>query len=519
MKRLPASTDELRGLRAARWLRESTTGQTDRFGPDAQREQQDRAIERYELVDTGIAWEVAHSGRTAWQGPEFAAMLASAGTSWDVLVVGYVSRFLRNVKQALIARDDLHAAGAVIVFVDERLLSSDEDRWDEFVRESHEAESYSRKLGKRIREGYAAKRRRLSDPGGNAPYGFRRGGPDRTLEVDPETIGQVQRTFALSAAGATDREVCLQVGLPLPTVRGILRNPIYAGRLADGTPTRFPAPVDAELIRQATEERDRRRRNRGRRPVRTPYALSMLACAACGRRLVGDNGRYRHLDLCPEFSAAVSHGRRRRPGQHRVPLGASYPAPVYEAAVAAVLDRVSVGADVAVDVIASLGASDQEPDRLALARLDRERTAAATRFVRDRDQVRLASTMARLDAEEAAARQAPPRPRLAPADAAAYLRNLRLTWEQAPSSRRRLAESMFERIEVLGLRRIRIVPTREAIDVGLAAAFAAPAGGWSEPGRSRATSNRLLVELVPGIRTRIEVAYDRPGLRVVRRAG
>src|SRR6185369_6432581 len=63
-RRLPRSLEDLRGLRSARWTRESTAGQVDNFGPDAQREQQDRAISRYGLTDTGISWSVAHSGRT-----------------------------------------------------------------------------------------------------------------------------------------------------------------------------------------------------------------------------------------------------------------------------------------------------------------------------------------------------------------------------------------------------------------------------------------------------------------------
>ena len=55
MKRtLPRELDDLGGMRAARWFRESTAGQWDNFGPDAQREQQDRAIERYALIDAGL---------------------------------------------------------------------------------------------------------------------------------------------------------------------------------------------------------------------------------------------------------------------------------------------------------------------------------------------------------------------------------------------------------------------------------------------------------------------------------
>ena len=61
---LPRSLEDLRGRRAARWIRESTAGQADNFGPDAQLEQQTRAIERWGLLDTGGAWQVAHSGRT-----------------------------------------------------------------------------------------------------------------------------------------------------------------------------------------------------------------------------------------------------------------------------------------------------------------------------------------------------------------------------------------------------------------------------------------------------------------------
>jgi hypothetical protein len=65
---LATSLDGVRGVRAARWFRESTSGQWDNFGPEAQREQQDEAIERYGLTDGGLEWSVSASGwKTAWQ--------------------------------------------------------------------------------------------------------------------------------------------------------------------------------------------------------------------------------------------------------------------------------------------------------------------------------------------------------------------------------------------------------------------------------------------------------------------
>ena len=84
--RLPKALDDLTGLRAARWVRESTRGQYDTFGPEAQREQQDRAIERYGLIETGLSWTVAHSGRTVGDTAQFHDMLSCAGTGYDVLV-------------------------------------------------------------------------------------------------------------------------------------------------------------------------------------------------------------------------------------------------------------------------------------------------------------------------------------------------------------------------------------------------------------------------------------------------
>src|SRR3990170_3578559 len=114
VRALPRSLEDLRGRRAARWIRESTAGQADNFGPDAR--------------------------------------------------------------------------AAVILFADERVLSSDEDEWERWAREAVEAEAYSRRLAKRIREGYAAKRRRLGVPGGNkAPLGTIRDGRTITSSTRPRS--------------------------------------------------------------------------------------------------------------------------------------------------------------------------------------------------------------------------------------------------------------------------------------------------------------------------------------------
>jgi len=114
--RLPGSLDELQRRRAAHWGRESTGRQAERHGPAAQREQRVQAIGAYGMVDTGIEWQVAHSGRTIGTTRQFADMLGRAGRDYDVLVVGYISRFTRNLRTAVNARDQLHEAGAALLF-------------------------------------------------------------------------------------------------------------------------------------------------------------------------------------------------------------------------------------------------------------------------------------------------------------------------------------------------------------------------------------------------------------------
>jgi DNA invertase Pin-like site-specific DNA recombinase len=279
MKSLPRKIDAIRGLRAASWIRESTAGQYDNSGPDAQREQVARAIERHGLVDTGIQWTVAHSGWRIAAHPARSEMLSRAGVAFDVLVVGYASRFARSLEAHVDARRAFHAAGAAILFADERILSSDEDAWDAWAREVVEAESYSRRLSRRVREDYEMKRRRLGTPGGNRPpFGFRRDGRPPVLVVDQERMALVRRAYELSASGIRDREVAVRVGLKLMHIREVLTNPVYRGRLHRGEPANTGPAIDPALWDAVQLVRSRFGRRFPGHPThpRRSYALGKL---------------------------------------------------------------------------------------------------------------------------------------------------------------------------------------------------------------------------------------------------
>lgn len=471
---LPRTLEDLRGRRAARWIRESTAGQVDNFGPDAQAEQQSRAIERWGLVDTGDAWQVAHSGRTIAATGQWAEMLAGAGCDWEVLVVGYVSRFARDLRTAVNARHDLHARGAVILFADERVLSSDEDEWERWAREAVEAEAYSRRLGKRIREGYAAKRRRLGVPGGSkAPLGTVRRG--RTIEIDEESMAVVHRAYELAATGRTDREVGAVMGLALKHVAEILTNPFYIGRLWSGEPSALGALIDERTWDQVQAMRARySRRHRGSVNRRQYGLAGLLACAACGRRLIGHVGRYRHQDACQEFKAAAPRRHRRNAKtnlDHRV-KGESYKIEVYEDAIGLAFERVAVSSTLRAGAVAEATRRESDDgDLLLRARLKREREQAALRFAKDRDLGKLEATLARLDAEAQAAVAGPSRVPTA-AEARAYLESLPDLWAKtSDAGRHAIAEAVFERIDVLGANDFTFALTAHAKAHGWDAAF------------------------------------------------
>lgn len=307
---LPADIGQISGMRVARWLRESTAEQMDNYGPAAQTRVIEDAIERHGLLDTGVGWTVATSGwKRAWLTPEWQEMLAAARQGrFNLLLVAYQSRFLRNVKQTLIAIEDvLHPAGVAVFFIDERLLSSDPDQWHAIVEEATDAERYSRRMAKRQREGHAAKRR-TGEPGGRPPYGFRREGKPPVLVEMPERIDLVRKVFRWSASGLTDREVAERAQLRKTHVSELLSNNFYAGVLSDGT-RRDPPVVDAELWAQVQEQRSRHARRHPGPVSYRQYPLSgLVVCRACGRRITGHGGRYRHVEACPEFQAARPRG-------------------------------------------------------------------------------------------------------------------------------------------------------------------------------------------------------------------
>jgi len=452
---LPRSLDDLSGLRAARWIRESTDQQADRYGPDAQREHQDRAIARHGLVDTGLAWEVAHSGRTIAGSPKFAAMMAAAGSGFDVLLVGYVSRFARDLETAVAARRQLHAAGAVILFCDDGILTSDEDAWERWAREAVEADAYSRRLARRIREGYAAKFRR-GDQGGSAGLGFMRTPPPESrLVIDPATMPRAIALFERYATGSVSlAQLAAEHGeLGVEGVRAVLANPLYNGwavrhrerpdESRTPAPWRSRPPVDDELWARVQAVRSERYRGGGG-PARHVHLLAKRLWCACGRRLRADVAhqrrsaplrRYRHDDRCSAWSTSTIPAQRLEDVVDRqireLRLDARWLAGLRDLA----------GRPIPAPASGELRRRQLERDLEARARQLARRQLTTEAFVAESERIR--AELDALDEQPTASTHVDP-------DAALdALRSLRDAWRDAdPDARRRLVRAIFERVEV-----------------------------------------------------------------------
>jgi hypothetical protein len=174
------------------------------------------------------------------------------------------------------------------------------------------------------------------------------------------------------------------------------------------------------------------RRHRGSVNRRQYGLAGLMACAACGRRLTGHVGRYRHVDACEPFKAAAPRRHRRCAKtnlDHRV-KGESHKVEAYEEAIGLAFNHVAVSPPLEDCTVAA--ATRPEPDSsdvLARARINRERDQAALR------------------AEAAVVR--PSRIPTA-AEARAYLESLPELWAKtSDAGRHAIAEAVFERIDVL----------------------------------------------------------------------
>jgi len=196
--------EDLAGKSWAGYVRESTRGQADRYGPEIQRTEQLRFAERHGLVTTGREYLDLVSGKDILRRSDFGRMIVDAEAgAFEVLLVYDTSRFARNVADAWLYRDRLARAGVTLVFCADGLIAGNVDTYELEGLKTVADAAYIRRLSRNVGRGYEQKWRMFGDPGGHAPLGFVRAGERRLLEpVEGPDLARVRRAFELYATGA-----------------------------------------------------------------------------------------------------------------------------------------------------------------------------------------------------------------------------------------------------------------------------------------------------------------------------
>ena len=150
--------EDLKGLRAEGYIRDSTLDQRNGFGPDMQRHNIQRFAESYGLI-LGDHWYTEFvTGRSVANRNAFQDLLNDAHCdAFDVLLVDHTSRFGRNQEECIRYKEELATLEKVVVFVSQGIISgTDRDFINERINETID-EQYSRNLSRYVVQGTAEK--------------------------------------------------------------------------------------------------------------------------------------------------------------------------------------------------------------------------------------------------------------------------------------------------------------------------------------------------------------------------
>ncbi len=330
--------EDLRGLRAEGYIRDSTLDQRDGFGPDIQRHDIQRFAESYGLV-LGERWYTEFvSGRQARKRKEFGQFNEDAYLdAYDVLLVDHTSRFGRNQAECIRYKEELQQLDKVVVFVSQGIISgSDRDFLNERINETLD-EQYSRNLSRYVSAGLAEKVAH-GYAVGLPPLGYQSeimsGRKAERKVPDPETMPallMLLRGYATGRSSFSDVADQLNAqgfrtrnGRPFTgaSIRDVLGNHFYEGKvvyhegLADEVVVdgNHEVPREVKILWLKCQEIKSLRRNttvgHPRGPARHFPFSRVLFCDRCGNPYYGEA-----IPRAGQVELRLSH-ERRGPGRH-----------------------------------------------------------------------------------------------------------------------------------------------------------------------------------------------------------
>ena len=348
--------EDLKGLRAEGYVRDSTLDQQDGYGTAVQRKAIETFANAYDLVLKDEWYTDFITGTSTLRRSGFKQALSDAAVDrFDVLLVYHTSRFARNRSDAIRYKEQLRGLGKIVVFVSQGIISgNDSDFLNEGINEVLD-EQYSRNLSRWIGDGLRMKHQD-GIANGKPPLGYRsdklENGKRERKVPNPEGLGGdpkkggMQALLALLSGYASGRFSYRSLADHLNTegyrnregkpftdgsVEHVLSNRFYEGKAVF-----HPGLADEEVLEGAHEVPDeirrlwiqsqevKRHRSRPAQSLQRPgtriYPFTgVLRCDECGKPYHGEavihkDGRtyqrmYHHRSRCRVNPRSVNSNR------------------------------------------------------------------------------------------------------------------------------------------------------------------------------------------------------------------
>lgn len=252
-----------------------------------------------------------HKTGTDVNRPQFQKMIEDAKLgSFDTIIVYMIDRFARNRYYSTIYNWQLMQEGVKVVSATQNISESEEGEFYQMFLE-WEAEKYSKRLSKRVREGLTTSVENGTFTGGFLIYGYKtiekKITATRTIklvDLDEETAPIVKLIFERYAEGISKKDIAEELngkglrynGKPFVAKNfdKMLINPKYTGtyyfgnRICDKT---YPPIVDKALFEKVQKRLESNKYFSGANSAKEPYLLTgKVWCGHCGSPMVADGG-------------------------------------------------------------------------------------------------------------------------------------------------------------------------------------------------------------------------------------
>ncbi len=252
--------------------------------------------------------------------PDFQRMMkdAQSGT-FGYIIVYMMDRFSRNRRDSIMYKEMLKEKFGIKVLSALEPISDDEggEFYEMFLEWN--AEKYSKRLSKRVKDGLDTAAVNGTFCGGHLMYGYKlvdtdkvgRKGIIHKVAIDEEQAQVVRYIFEQYAAGVPKKEIAVKLNEQGHRIKGKpftfrtfecwLTNSKYIGEFTFGSricKTVYPAIIDKALFQKVQDKlAEKKFVAGGEATAKVPYILTgKLYCGHCGTKMVSDGGTSRNGD-------------------------------------------------------------------------------------------------------------------------------------------------------------------------------------------------------------------------------